>query len=273
MRFLLPHMFMRNIFLVIFFCLSYSSFIVDAIKCTLETAKDVCPHSYPCCFKYGHCGNTEEHCTIKSGCIFGCWDSTLTTVSLNTPAKKEITTDFASPQAKAFSADDKRSLDVKPKPKNNDKKGSVSSKKIFYGCSIPQAISLTFDDGPSSFTDGILDILRDYGVKGTFFVIGSNINTSSSRATIKRIVAEGHVLGSHTWSHPDLTTIPDEEIIDEMKKTSDMIFASAGTICFPTRRCPPKVYETPIWLNQRACAKHSAEAVELHHHLVELGFK
>ena len=190
---------------------------------------DVCPLDYPCCSKYGYCGNTAEHCKIKHGCVFGCWDSSSTAISVATPSKKSISVDPASSRPTSTSIEGEKKSPSNKQIDANEKR-PVVSRRVFQGCLTPYTISLTFDDGPSVFTDGILDILRDYGIKGTFFVIGSNINTSSARATIKRIVAEGHVLGSHTWSHPDLTTLSDSEIVDEMEKTSDAIFASTGAV-------------------------------------------
>lgn len=60
-------------------------------------------------------------------------------------------------------------------------------------------IYLTFDDGPSSNTGAILDILKEYGVKATFFVIGKT--DGQSRQYYRRIVEEGHTLGMHSYSH------------------------------------------------------------------------
>ena len=60
-------------------------------------------------------------------------------------------------------------------------------------------VYLTFDDGPSSNTGKILDTLAKYNVKATFFVIGKEDETS--KASYKRIVAEGHTLGMHSYSH------------------------------------------------------------------------
>ena len=64
------------------------------------------------------------------------------------------------------------------------------AKKRFY---------LTFDDGPSRNTERILDILADYDVKATFFVVGKT--DAAAAATYRRIVAEGHTLGLHSYSH------------------------------------------------------------------------
>ena len=60
-------------------------------------------------------------------------------------------------------------------------------------------IYLTFDDGPSSYTDEILDILKQYDVKATFFVVGKT--DEESIAAYQRIVKEGHTLGMHSYSH------------------------------------------------------------------------
>lgn len=60
-------------------------------------------------------------------------------------------------------------------------------------------VYLTFDDGPSIYTDEILDILDEYGVKATFFVVGKE-DPDSQRA-LQRIVEEGHTLGMHSYSH------------------------------------------------------------------------
>lgn len=58
---------------------------------------------------------------------------------------------------------------------------------------------LTFDDGPSNNTDRILDILKQYNVKATFFVIGHT--GEQNEAKYRRIVEEGHTIGLHTYSH------------------------------------------------------------------------
>lgn len=63
-----------------------------------------------------------------------------------------------------------------------------------------EVIALTFDDGPNEpYTPQILDILARYDVKATFFVIGKNVELYPE--TAKRIVAEGHVIGNHSYSH------------------------------------------------------------------------
>ncbi len=61
-------------------------------------------------------------------------------------------------------------------------------------------MALTFDDGPNEpYTSQILDILDEYGIKATFFVVGKNVELYPDVA--RRIVTDGHVLGNHTYSH------------------------------------------------------------------------
>ncbi len=60
-------------------------------------------------------------------------------------------------------------------------------------------VYLTFDDGPSENTDTILDILDDYNVKATFFVVGQDVETYGD--SYKRIVDDGHTIGMHSYSH------------------------------------------------------------------------
>lgn len=67
-----------------------------------------------------------------------------------------------------------------------------------------KVVSLTFDDGPQPVnTPRVLDILKAHGVKGTFFVTGANAEKYPE--LIKRIVAEGHALGNHTYTHANLS--------------------------------------------------------------------
>ncbi len=69
-----------------------------------------------------------------------------------------------------------------------------------YTCGKAGVIYLTFDDGPNAaYTTKILDVLKKYNVKATFFVLGSKVNSNAN--LIKREVNEGHAVGIHTWSH------------------------------------------------------------------------
>ena len=60
---------------------------------------------------------------------------------------------------------------------------------------------LTFDDGPSANTDRILEILDRYGVKATFFVVGTSASSAANQERMRQIVAAGHTIAMHSWSH------------------------------------------------------------------------
>jgi peptidoglycan-N-acetylglucosamine deacetylase len=74
---------------------------------------------------------------------------------------------------------------------------------VYHGCSNRRSIALTFDDGPSEGTLPLLDYLCQQGVTATFFQCGMNVRRLPQIAG--RVVAAGHQLGNHTYSHPRLT--------------------------------------------------------------------
>ncbi len=92
-------------------------------------------------------------------------------------------------------------------------------------------VYLTFDDGPSKNTDRILDILDDYGVKATFFVVGKT--DDESKAAMQRIVSEGHTIGMHSYSHvySEIYSSPDAFAAD-FTKIQNLIYDVTGVDCF-----------------------------------------
>lgn len=88
-------------------------------------------------------------------------------------------------------------------------------------------VYLTFDDGPSSNTDNILDILDTYGVKATFFVTGKE--GAKAEASYRRIVEEGHTLGMHSYTH-DYSVIyaSEEAFMEDMEKLQRYLYDVTG---------------------------------------------
>lgn len=83
-------------------------------------------------------------------------------------------------------------------------------------------VAITLDDGPHSVhTKEILDILQDHNAKATFFMLGQNI--VNNRDIVKDVYDRGNEIGIHTWSHKQLTKLSKDEIISEIKRTSDEI--------------------------------------------------
>ena len=88
-------------------------------------------------------------------------------------------------------------------------------------------VYLTFDDGPSSNTDNILDILDTYGVKATFFVTGKE--GAKAEASYRRIVEEGHTLGMHSYTHDYSVIYPSEEaFLEDMEKLQRYLYDVTG---------------------------------------------
>ncbi len=100
---------------------------------------------------------------------------------------------------------------------------------------LPKKVALTFDDGPSKYTEELLDGLKERGVTATFFVIGENI--AGNEKIIKRMYNEGHIIGNHTYSHINLKTISTEAAVIEINETNELIKSIIGEA--PTYIRPP----------------------------------
>jgi peptidoglycan/xylan/chitin deacetylase (PgdA/CDA1 family) len=88
-------------------------------------------------------------------------------------------------------------------------------------------VALTFDDGPNgATTDAIVATLNRHHVDATFFVVGSN--ASGQRARLRRMHEAGHVIANHTWSHPQLTGLTNEQIREQLTSTSRVIRRATG---------------------------------------------
>jgi len=88
-------------------------------------------------------------------------------------------------------------------------------------------IAITFDDGPHPvYTLKLLDGLAQRNVKATFFIIGESAERYPE--VIKRIYAEGHLIGNHTYSHVQLTCISSTRAIEEIRKTNDIVASITG---------------------------------------------
>ena len=98
-----------------------------------------------------------------------------------------------------------------------------------------RAVYLTFDDGPAADTDAVLKVLRRYDARATFFVVGLQIVTHPSE--LRRIALNGHAIGNHSWSHPDLRGLSSSGIRWQVRSTS----AAARDAGIRLRRCvrPP----------------------------------
>lgn len=100
-------------------------------------------------------------------------------------------------------------------------------------------VALTFDDGPDpAQTPRLLEILDRFAVPATFFLIGNHIEGHARLA--ERLVQAGHDVGNHTYSHPLLLKLSDEEIVEEIRRTDVLLRALTGE--------PPRFLRPPMGL-------------------------
>jgi peptidoglycan/xylan/chitin deacetylase (PgdA/CDA1 family) len=93
-------------------------------------------------------------------------------------------------------------------------------------CARAKCVAFTFDDGPTPFTDRLLRVLADNDAKATFFLIGNKVALDPGAA--KRLADAGMEVGNHTWEHPNMSTIPPDDIPTQLSKANDAITAATG---------------------------------------------
>lgn len=160
-----------------------------------------------------------------------------------------------SSQSKASTSTPKKSTSD-PAKKGTSYTGNAPSGKVAY---------LTFDDGPSNNTVKILDILKKYGIKGTFFVNG---NSSAFATSIyKRIVNEGHALGNHSYTHNYGSIY---QSVDSFEKD----FNRLENLLKETTGVTPKIMRYPGGSNNSVSKKYGGNNLmyDIVHHMGDKGY-
>ena len=105
-------------------------------------------------------------------------------------------------------------------------------------------IAITFDDGPHpKETAKILDVLKKYDAKATFFVVGKHVKWYPD--SVIRASKEGHEIGNHTYTHPDISTLSEEQLKTEIKDCENIIMEKT--------RQKPKVFRPPFGNYNKRC--------------------
>ncbi len=118
----------------------------------------------------------------------------------------------------------------------------VSRRRLLTRGPIPRRdvqpqIALTFDDGPHpEFTPRLLDVLADRRLTATFFVIGELAERHPD--IVRRIAAEGHELGNHTWTHSEPSQTSPRQFLNEVRRTDELLIELTGAASRTMR--PPK---------------------------------
>jgi peptidoglycan-N-acetylglucosamine deacetylase len=117
----------------------------------------------------------------------------------------------------------------------------------------PKKVALSFDDGPDpEWTPKILDILKKYNVKGTFFMIGET--AEDYIGVMRRVYREGHEIGNHTWTHPDISEISTRQVDLELNLTERLFASELGV--------QPLYFRPPYSIDQEPDTNDQAAPVE-----------
>jgi cellulose synthase/poly-beta-1,6-N-acetylglucosamine synthase-like glycosyltransferase/peptidoglycan/xylan/chitin deacetylase (PgdA/CDA1 family)/spore germination protein YaaH len=124
----------------------------------------------------------------------------------------------------------------------------------------PRKVALTFDDGPDpEWTPKILDVLNHYGVKGTFFMIGEV--AQENVGVMKRVYNEGHEIGNHTFTHPDISDISTAQVDLQLNLTERLFGSKLGV--------QPLYFRPPYSIDQEPDTNDQAAPVA---RIQELGY-
>lgn len=106
-------------------------------------------------------------------------------------------------------------------------------------------VTLTFDSGAAAgSTAEVLDVLRKNNVRSTFFITGAW--AEANPALVKRMVADGHRVANHSYSHPDMTKIDENAIVSELSRTEDVVKRIADVSIKPYFRPPFGAYDNRL---------------------------
>jgi cellulose synthase/poly-beta-1,6-N-acetylglucosamine synthase-like glycosyltransferase/peptidoglycan/xylan/chitin deacetylase (PgdA/CDA1 family)/spore germination protein YaaH len=124
----------------------------------------------------------------------------------------------------------------------------------------PKQLALSFDDGPDAeWTPKILDVLKKFNVKGTFFMIGEVAQDNVS--VMRRVFDEGHEIGNHTFTHPDISEISDEQVKLQINLTERLFGSKLGV--------NPLYFRPPYSIDQEPDTNDQAAPID---RIQKLGF-
>ncbi len=118
---------------------------------------------------------------------------------------------------------------------------TADGKPIYRGGNADAIIYLTFDDGPSPYTQAILDVLTRYDAKATFFMLGGSAQGQSD--LLRRVYEAGHGIGNHSWSHRKLVGLSEKTFNGEVVETANVL-GEYGAACMrpPYGATDPSTY-------------------------------
>ncbi|KAI8804505.1 hypothetical protein BJ742DRAFT_453101 [Cladochytrium replicatum] len=184
-------------------------------RCGPHDGGSACPAG-ECCSVHGFCGKSDGHCGIGCRKDFGVCNQ----VTIPSPP--------AAKSGPICHVTDQRTI---PAVNGN---GADRAPMVAYECNKPGVFALTYDDGVlKNYDPYLLDVLKAYDVRATWFINGKNwgdITTPETKSYVKRIFDEGHDLSSHSYSssHPHMPQLSANDQINEIKSLDDAIFDIVG---------------------------------------------
>ncbi|GIH49733.1 Peptidoglycan/xylan/chitin deacetylase, PgdA/CDA1 family [Microbispora rosea] len=94
-------------------------------------------------------------------------------------------------------------------------------------CRQRKCVALTFDDGPAEYTGHVLDLLAAHHARATFFLLGQMI-TNETQDFVRRMAAEGHEIGNHSWDHASLPGLSSDALRRELDRTQEAVQKASG---------------------------------------------
>lgn len=213
------------------------------------------PPNGPCCSQYGWCGSTSAYC--GTGCVLNCTTKATTTKVTTTKATSSSVIVSPTTSSSVIVLPTTTSLGgVTPSslPTNlistdgtcggnvicpnggccsvngwcgntqahcglgcQSQCSFVQAHQIYYWCNSKSQLTLTFDDGPSTYTNDVAVYLNSLGIKAIFFMIGQNMVQFPD--IVKNVFNLGHSIGVHTYTHPHLSTLNNATILSELTQT------------------------------------------------------
>jgi len=131
---------------------------------------------------------------------------------------------------------------------------------VYTSCTVPNTVALTFDDGPYTWHQTVVDTLDAAGVKGTFFMNGNNWDCIYNQDAVDRLqysFSHGHQIASHTWGHDNLTTLTEDQMENQFTLSDNAFSNIIG--CVPTFMRPP--YGAYNELVQQVAANHNQQVI------------
>ncbi len=203
-----------------------------------------CPQYEPCCSIHGFCGSTYLHCA-PGHCLGGsCWPTP-------EPPANWIKSAVLTPQernqiVKQLGNEDVTLTESEIGVYRKLKHIPLEDFGVYVRCIDPGVVALTYDDGPSPFTSELLDILDAEKIKVTFFILVRKLDPhieprwKENQQILRDIVKRGHLIGSHSYNHPNFIQIGSWATEQDMNR-ADSFFKDILGFC-PRIMRPPEGY-------------------------------